>query len=57
MRPMREAFVRSLLFVSFTFILASHVVAQDATVFQPADVFELEFAADPQISPEGDEVV
>jgi acylaminoacyl-peptidase len=54
---MRQAFVRTLLFVSVTSIVALPLAAQDAAVFEPADVFELEFAADPQISPDGDEIV
>ncbi len=57
MGPMRQAFVRTLLFVSVTSIVALPLAAQDAAVFEPADVFELEFAADPQISPDGDEIV
>ena len=31
--------------------------ADDATLFRPRDVFELEYASDPQISPDGERVV
>src|SRR5437016_5118023 len=42
----------------FVFVAAGPVLhAQDKDVLQPMDVFRLEFAADPQIAPDGKRVV
>lgn len=37
-------------------VLASPTLADDPEVFRPADVFELEWASDPQVSPDGQHV-
>src|ERR1051325_7342459 len=43
--------------VCFTVLLTGRAPAQDKPLFQPMDVFRLEFASDPQISPDGKRVV
>ncbi|GAB5534423.1 MAG: S9 family peptidase [Rubricoccaceae bacterium] len=46
-----------LLLVLVSLLAAPLALAQPGPVFSPADVFELEWAADPQISPDGQHVV
>ena len=46
----------------FLFLAAPTVNAQDApeiddSIFQPRDVFELEYASSPQISPDGTRII
>jgi len=38
-------------------LCTDHFLVADEAMFQPKDVFELEYAADPQISPDGRQVV
>ena len=47
---MRSAVSSLLLVLAAT---PGQAIAQDAAVFRPADVFELEYASDPQVSPDG----
>jgi len=44
-----------LILLSFLFIFSTY--AQDRLPFQELDVFELEWVADPQLSPDGEQVV
>ncbi len=51
-----------MIFLSAALLLATPVTAQDTAkpdpaLFQPVDVFDLEYAADPQVSPDGKTVV
>ena len=43
----------------FSLLVVSGVIAQEneASVFQPIDVFDLEFVSDPQVSPDGKQVI
>jgi dipeptidyl aminopeptidase/acylaminoacyl peptidase len=54
---MRKALLAVLLPLIFFSAPTPEVSAQERDVFGPADVFELEYAGDPQISPDGRQVV
>jgi len=49
--------MRHPIFFSFLLLLFFSNAQNDKTVFQPLDVFELEWASDPQISPNGTTIV
>ena len=52
---MIKLFIRML--GALTFVLGSSLSAADSAVLQNIDIFELEIASDPQISPDGEEIV
>lgn len=49
-----RAAVLSLCFLMF---LTSQIIAEEKKAFDPMDVFELEWASDPQVSPDGETIV
>ena len=50
---MKKALITFVLFVIIQFIYAQ----QASNLFEPINVFDLEYAADPQISPDGSTVI
>jgi dipeptidyl aminopeptidase/acylaminoacyl peptidase len=49
--------MRKLLFIAFITVMANSVLGQEKSLFKDLDVFELEWASNPQISPDGKWVV
>ncbi len=50
-------FIQRLVLVFIVFVFSIHTTAQEKTKFKSLDVFQLEYANDPQISPDGSSVI